>query len=165
MKKLTRKEALKLLEKYEVDGRILRHSLAVNKFAVFLAERLRKKGLDVDVYLVDMGSLLHDIRKTHNGKVVKNHDEAGGKLLMKEGYPVIAKIVEKHGLPGIDFLQTWEEKIVFYADKRLDEDKVVSLDERYKELEKRYPKSVDSIRSSVFKVKKLETEIKGIIKI
>ena len=45
----------------------------------------------------------------------------------------IANLVKKHDFFAIDNLNTWEEKIMYYADKRVDGDNVVSLKKRFKE--------------------------------
>ena len=51
-----------------------------------------------------------------------------------------------------------EQKIVFYADKRVRNDKKVSLDERYDDLEKRYKADLSAERKFV---KKMEEELLG----
>lgn len=59
----TRKECFDIIKEYRLPLHILKHSLAVAKLAVFLAERLKEKGVTVNVELVDRACLLHDILK------------------------------------------------------------------------------------------------------
>jgi uncharacterized protein len=102
----------------------------VSKIAVRMARRLKDKGHDVDVDLVEIGSILHDIgrSKTHG----TDHAAVGGKMIRKLGVAEpVARIVDRHigagipeeeacalGLPeGVYVPETLEEKIVCYADK------------------------------------------------
>ena len=73
------------------------------------------------------------------------HEAALAKLL--EGkYPTIAQIINKHRFEAIRTIKnepwSWEEKILTYADKRVMHDKIVSLEERFMDLSKRYRKQL-----------------------
>ena len=57
----TRQECFELIRRYHVPSHIVNHSLAVSKLAVFLAQKLKEKGLRLNVKLVDRACLLHDI--------------------------------------------------------------------------------------------------------
>jgi hypothetical protein len=82
----------------------------------------------------------------------------------------LAKVIRKHRYTAIahqkDKPVTWEEKLVYYADKRVMHDRIVSLKERLDEAHKRYAawRRVNA-RSSLDTVKidrliyKLEKEI------
>ena len=76
-------------------------------------------------------SLLHDVKKLSKS----DHVIEGYEFIKSLGFPEVAVIIRKHGLSHIDnddFMpKTWEEKIVFYADKRVNHDKIVNLDERF----------------------------------
>src|SRR3989338_768832 len=68
------------------------------------------------------------------------HEEACGEFLREQGFFGSADIVQAHGdqfftTPDL----TIEQKILFYADKRVKIGDVVSLEERFADLEKRYP--------------------------
>jgi uncharacterized protein len=95
-----------------------------------MARRLKEKGYDVDVELVEIGAILHDIgrSKTHG----TDHAAVGGEMVRKLGIAEpVARIVDRHigagipeeeahalGLPeGVYVPETLEEKIVCYADK------------------------------------------------
>ncbi|MBI2208592.1 hypothetical protein HYU50_03780 [Candidatus Woesearchaeota archaeon] len=80
-----------------------------------------------------------------NNKTPSNiieHWARGAELVKKLGYPEVAKVISKHTLYKVEIEEnqpkTFEEKIVFYADKRVKNDKVVSLEERYDDIKKRY---------------------------
>lgn len=102
----------------------------MSKIAVRIARRLKDKGYDVDMELVEIGAILHDIgrSKTHNA----DHAAVGGNMVRQLGIAEpVARIVDRHigagipedeakalGLPdGVYVPKTLEEKIVCYADK------------------------------------------------
>jgi len=156
----THKQCLRMLKEHRVPSHIVRHSLTVAKLAVFLAERLKEKGVPVDVNLIDRTCLLHDIFRicelkksdygkseqeiAHRGKAklhrIKSHEDAAYDLL-KEKYPVLALTVKKHRYSSLldekERPTTWEEKLVYYADKRVMHDRIVPLKERLEEAHKR----------------------------
>ena len=159
----SREQCFKLIEKYHVPKNIVKHSLTVNKVATYLAKQLIAKGEKVNYELVDRASLLHDIAKHMKGD---NHEEEGYKILKNEGLKEVALIVRKHSLFSVlsekDKPVTWEEKIVFYADKRVIEDYIVGLEERMNYLKKRYGKSQEILRKieeSKLLTRKIEKEI------
>lgn len=162
----TRKQAFEILKEYHVPLHIQKHSLAVAELAVCLAEKLKEKGISVDVDLVDRACLLHDIARVCDLKKLDYdrfeqsvteqdktkwvqlrakykgivHEDAAYELL-KEKYPVLALTIRKHKyiaiLDGQEKPKTWEEKLVYYADKRVMHDRVVPLKERLEEGHKR----------------------------
>lgn len=137
----TRKQCLSMLKEHHVPPNILKHSLAVAKLAVFLSERLKEKGLPVDVALVDSACLLHDIFRICELEKSEAHEDAAYNLL-KGKYPVLALTVKKHRYSALldekERPTTWEEKLVYYADKRVMHDRIVPLKQRLEEAHKRY---------------------------
>lgn len=77
----------------------------------------------------------------------QKHEQACSNFLLQKGFPVIAKIVETHGIrTPLPPLETIEQKILFYADKRCIIDRFVSIEERFADFQVRYTngqKSVD----------------------
>lgn len=137
-------ECLKLLEKYDAQPPVVAHSKVVASAAKAIAEKLVEKGVKVDVKLVFAAALLHDIAKLEKdgeGKWRPRHDHAraGAQILRKEGLQEIALIAERHvAEPGDEAPESWEELCVFYADKRVEWDKLVSIRERFDALKVRY---------------------------
>lgn len=139
-----------------------RHSSAVKKVAVFLARELSAKGIDINIDLVEKASLLHDIlRICDTGKLDYSlfkqevteddklkwskimdqyksfgHEDAAYEFL-KDKYPKLALVIKRHRYSGIledgNKPESWEEKIVYYADKRVRHDFIESLDQRLSE--------------------------------
>jgi predicted hydrolase (HD superfamily) len=147
----TEQECYALLKEHDAEGAVLQHSENVRKIAVFLARMLKEAGESVDIDLVDRSALLHDLHKIEeitevrdNGITlddVKRHEDRTYDLL-KDKYPELAEVIRKHKYILIleEGLDTWEQKLIYYADKRVAPYGIVSLDERLKEGHKRYSK-------------------------
>jgi HD superfamily phosphodiesterase len=168
----TVEECKRLWDEFMVPENIRRHCSIVSKIAVFLAEKLKDKGLDIDVVLVERASLLHDLlkiatiesfqqedrfkssdEKTKQGYkklqekfLGKTHEDAAEEVL-GSSYPKLAEIIRKHGFEEILGIEkepwTWEQKIVTYADKRVRHDKIVSLRQRFEDGRIRYRKDLN----------------------
>lgn len=163
----TRRQCFNIFKKLQVPAHIVRHCLATAKLAVFLAQRLNEKGILVDINLVDRACLLHDIFRICESKNSEAHEDAAYNLL-KGKYPALALAVKKHRYQSLlcekERPITWEEKLVYYADKRVMHDKIVSLKERLEEAHKRNaprPKAQDKIDTAKIDrlIYKLEEEI------
>jgi uncharacterized protein len=95
-----REEALSLLAKAGCSVGVVRHSKAVAALAVKIAEACRKKGLKVDVQLVEIGALLHDVGRSRTHSV--NHVMAGVGIARSLGLPdPVVSIIERHAGSGI----------------------------------------------------------------
>lgn len=162
----TRKECFELIRQYHVPLHILEHSLAVAGLAGFLAQKLNEKGINVDVDLVDRACLLHDIVRvcdfedldydrfrqtiTEEDKAkwlqirtkYKDlpHEDAAYDIL-KEKYPVLASTIRKHKYTAMldekNRPDTWEEKLLYYADMRAMANRIVPLKTRLDDAHKR----------------------------
>jgi uncharacterized protein len=169
---LDHRKCIEMLKEQETPRNIFLHSRKVNAVAVFLAKKLIERGEKIDIHLVDMASLLHDLSKyreilaREQCKMFK-HNYEGYNVLMGKGYPFIARIALKHGLDEILSekygLEKWEDMLVYYADKRVNHDKIVSIEGRFKYLKMRYGrlsrKAMERINASEKPVKELERQI------
>lgn len=169
-KQLNHKACVTMLKEEETPRNIYLHSRKVNAIAMFIAKKLIEKGEKIDLYLVDMGSMLHDISKYKEvkyGNTLARHTFEAYNTLIVKGYPIVARIALRHGLDEVLCkkygLKTWEEIIVYYADKRVNHDKVVSLDERLKYLKETYginsKRSMEKIKAVEKPLKELEKQI------
>lgn len=133
----SKEQCLQILKNNKTPSNVIEHCKAVARIAGEIAGKLIKKGRKVNKELVVAGALLHDIERHKD-----NHVARGAELVKKLGYPEVAKVVLKHTLYKVEIREnqphTFEEKIVFYADKRVKNDKVVSLEERYDDIKERY---------------------------
>ncbi|MFH0748905.1 MAG: TIGR00295 family protein [Candidatus Bathyarchaeota archaeon] len=138
---ITSDEAISILYRVGCSTAVIKHCKAVSNLAVKLAHRLEKKGVEVDVDLVRIGGLFHDIGRsqTHDIKHAIVGAEIMRSLHMSNS---VIRIVERHigsgipaneavklGLPNKDFIpETREEKIVSYADKLIEGNHKISFD-------------------------------------
>jgi putative nucleotidyltransferase with HDIG domain len=150
-------ECMKILAQHGLPKNIIAHSLAVANLAQEIAEKLKEKGAAVDVDLVVAGAILHDI-----AKLLPEHMQEGAKILREMSFFRVADVVERHGIRTTsdeNLPQTLEDKIVYYADKRVVEDKTVTLEERFDYLAKTYPKTFTP-RGEVYQyTKKIEQQL------
>ncbi len=158
----TRQQCMGLLKEYRVPSHIVRHSMASAKIGVFLAERLHEAGHHVDVELVDRACMLHDLMRACDFKLKdfsrfeepvsedakafwrrlkdkydgRGHEYAAYDVL-KDKWPQLALTIRRHKyiapISEEDRPQTWEEKLVYYADKRAMHDVIVPLRQRLEE--------------------------------
>ena len=164
--------AFDLLKKLKVPYNVRRHSIKVAEKALDLAERIKLREIDMD--LIEIGGLLHDIGrcKTHGF----NHALIGAKLIRERGLSErLARICETHilggldkedakrvGLPERDFLpQTLEEKIICLADKHISGTKEVSIEQRFEKWFNKYGKTQILIKAKE-RIEKIQREIEDL---
>lgn len=132
-----REECLKILEENKTPSNVVEHLKAVCWVSEQIMQRLKKRKIVVKEELVIAAALLHDVVR-----LKENHVIEGAKLVRKLGYPEVARVMEKHSLYHINDQMVQpcsiEEKIVFYADKRALGSKIVSVEQRFADLKKRY---------------------------
>lgn len=155
----TKQQCLKILKQENVPDKIISHLKAVHDFSMKVCDILEKRGIKINRNLVAAGALLHDVKKLS----LDDHIIEGYELVKSLGYPKVADVIKKHGLAHLDkedfAPKTWEEKIVFYADKRIRSDKVVSLEERFEYIKQRYNR--DNTEKEFEFTKKIEKELLG----
>jgi uncharacterized protein len=128
----TIEQCYELLKQCRVPEHIVRHCEAAADLAVELAKKISANGIKVDIDFVQRACLLHDIMRLKG----PHHEDTAYEFL-KEDYPELALAIKKHAyrslIDEVSKPQTIEEKIVYYADKRVMHDKVVPLLERLEE--------------------------------
>lgn len=126
---ITRQDALRLVREAGCSEKVVQHLLAVERVSLSIARKIRARGHNIDLGLVSLGALLHDIGRAKTHGIA--HGVVGGKILRRLGLEDFAPFAERHigagipaseakklGLPARDFVpQTLEEKVVAYADK------------------------------------------------
>jgi uncharacterized protein len=143
-------EALKILQESGCSTNVIRHCKAVAELAVQIAEKCANNGVHVDVELVHIGALLHDIgrAKTHG----VNHPIVGAEIAHSLKLPDnLVRLIERHLGGGISikeahefgwpersyFPKTLEEKIVAYADKLIEGERQVPIEKTVQKLNDR----------------------------
>lgn len=144
-----------MMDEYCMPDHIKAHSFKARDVSVFLAKELNNKGEDLNINLVEASALLHDIAKILCLGSKERHDLVGAKILREKGYDRIAEIIEQHILLVEKHSQITEEEIVFYADKRVMHDKIVSLSKRFKDVTERYAfGNIDMIKKKSYELEK-----------
>lgn len=156
---------LQLMEDYRMLDNIRAHSKVVARVAELIATSLvKQRGTSLNLDLVVSASLLHDIAKTQCLNSRCDHARVGGEICRDHGYMEISEIVEQHVIikSNGDELIT-EKEIVYYSDKRVNHDQVVSLHERLDYILDRYarnnPGRQDLIQENFAKCIKMEKRI------
>lgn len=156
-------ECEQLLVQYAVPDNIVDHIKQVTLVALFIGKRLKEKGITVDLKLLERASLLHDLDKAMTLKNHHDHGKETARILADCGYDqvlsdtIMGHVVGDHDLATV---KTWEQKILFYADKRVAHDKIVTVDERADEfLTRNKTLPVSQVERTRKDVKALEEQI------
>lgn len=166
----SREQALNILKENKCSAKVMDHCVAVAALAVETAQKLQKKGLKINVPLVEVGALLHDLGRTKTHSI--NHAVVGAQIAQSAGLPdSVVKIIKRHvgggitpkeaaefGWPKDEYTpQTLEEKIVSNADKLIEQSKVADIQA-----------TIDQLRAegkpeAAERVRKLHEEIRGLL--
>ncbi|PID77179.1 MAG: metal-dependent phosphohydrolase [Deltaproteobacteria bacterium] len=146
----SREKCLTLMDKYEMFDHIKAHSLMVARVAEViyadLAAALPAANLPPQ-NLVLAGAMLHDIAKSICIKKGCCHSMVGAEICLAEGFAPLAEIVAEHVYITDYSSQNCcagffrAKELVYYADKRVRHDKVVSLEDRMEYIIERYGKN------------------------
>lgn len=155
----SKKECIRLLELNGVPQNIIAHLNAVHDFSMKVCDAVEKRKIKVDRKVVAAASLLHDIYKAKS----QHHELEGADYIESLGYKEVAQIIRRHGLINLhkeEFQpKTWEEKIVFYSDKKCKGNKIVSVDERFEGIKQTYKREI--VEPELQFTKKIEKELLG----
>ncbi|MFQ6053374.1 MAG: TIGR00295 family protein [Candidatus Bathyarchaeia archaeon] len=141
MKLPSPEEAVRLMREAGCSPNVVEHCINVTRTAMNLADSILKRGFELDIDLVEVGALMHDLGRSRTHGV--EHGAIGGKLARGLGLPeALARVIERHvgagipcdeaellGLPRGSYVpETLEEKIVAYADKLVEGNKLVDIE-------------------------------------
>ena len=129
-----------LMARYEMFDNIKAHSVLVARVARLIATALLDAGECISVKKTTAAALLHDIGKTACLNSDRDHAEIGRQICIQNSLDEIADIVGQHvRLRDYSLNKNCSEtEIVYYADKRVIHDEVVTLRERLSYILERY---------------------------
>ncbi|MFP4036266.1 MAG: HD domain-containing protein [Desulfobacteraceae bacterium] len=133
-------KCLEVIREVGMPEHILEHSLMVERVARVLCLAHLEKGVPLSLEKASAGALLHDIAKAECLHSDRDHAEVGGEICSSKGFWEIAEIIAEH-VRLSNYTPdgpVTEKEIVYYADKRVNHNRVVSLDERLSDLIVRY---------------------------
>jgi putative nucleotidyltransferase with HDIG domain len=141
-------QCLELHDRFQMLDNIRAHSFAVARVAETLVDGLLRTGKSAgplpDKEEVIIGALLHDIAKTLCIKTNCQHAEVGRQICLELGYPELSEVVAEHVVLKYFTPDRYVQGIfgtkemVYYSDKRVRHDQVVSLAGRLEYILKRY---------------------------
>jgi uncharacterized protein len=150
----SKEQALYFLHKSGCSANVIRHCETVAELALEIAKACKEKGLDVNLELVEIGALLHDIGRSKTHSV--HHAIIGAEIAESMGLPKqVVSIIKRHVGGGITAREAkklgWpkdiyvpismEEKIVSYADKLVEGSRRVPIERTIENLSKELPPS------------------------
>ncbi len=139
-------KALQILREEGCSSQVIEHIKAVRDVSLKIAENISREGHDVNLKLVEIGAILHDIGRSKTHDI--SHGVEGAKILRERGLDEFASFAENHlgagipekeakklDIPPNDYLpNSLEEKIVTYGDNLIRGNEVQSYEEALEEL-------------------------------
>jgi putative nucleotidyltransferase with HDIG domain len=137
-----------LLREHMVPIHIVSHSVMVAKISLVLGEAVNAAGCQQNFALLAAAGVLHDIAKFATLKTGEDHARAGADWLKARGLEAVARVVGQHVRLQLDVDKPVDEvELVFYADKRVQHEKIVTLEQRFVDLQCRYGKNQAALGS------------------
>lgn len=165
----TEDQAKMLWEKYGLPEGKRRHVALVARVARFLAQQIDKiTKRQINKPLLQAGALLHDIDKNVEKRPGEKHPDTAVRVLQEEGMGEVAAVVRTHSvhaiLDPVIAPKTWEEKLLFLADKMVKQE-VIGVDARFQQWnEENLPQEeMEMLKRAYPKVKELEKEVFNLI--
>lgn len=143
-----REEIARLWDRYGMLDNIRRHSLVVTEVALLVHDWLAEAGTVLNRKAVAAGGLLHDIAKTPCLGGEMRHDHQGAAIVEGLGYPELAYLVKNHVVLPLDEPLD-ETMVVNYADKRVNHDRLVDLEERFAYIARRYGRGLPNLEARI----------------
>lgn len=165
----SRKEALIFINEIGCSKEVISHCRTVAKLALKTAKILQNRGYDIDIHLVEIGAILHDVGRSKTHTV--DHAVIGAKIAKQAGLPEpIISIIKRHVGGGITQAEakklgwkndiymplTLEEKTVAFADKLIEKSKLATIENTIEKLIKE--KKIDASN----RVRKLYNELNNL---
>lgn len=167
----SREQAIQLLIENRCSAQVIRHCKAVAKLALETGQVLKKKGHNIDLDIIEVGALLHDIGRSKTHSV--DHVVAGAEIARAAGlHSSLISIIKTHVGGGIDDAEaaelgwpnddvyvpvTLEEKIVSYADKLIEGSRRVPITKTIEQLKR------DLKPEAAERVRKISEEITALV--
>ena len=157
-----RDQALQILESLGLPAGIVTHSRGVARVAAEAARMVAAADIPVDVRLVEVAALLHDIDKpqTRGGEGV--HGQVAAEQLTDMGFAELAAPVASHPVTCLlddrCFPRGWPSVLVAIADRHVAQ-KFMTVDERIDDMARRHPEYAASIQAARQPAHALEAEL------
>jgi len=156
-------------EAWDLPENIRQHSITVAWAAYTLAVLMRNQGVALDPMLAQRAGLVHDLDKIKTLKLGDAHGREGAAFLAQQGYPELAGIVREHIMHSVltenPDTRGWEDRLVFFCDKLVEGDRIVSFKQRLAALMQRYPDYRETMARAEAQIWRLNDRICSILSI
>lgn len=164
--------ALRLLVQSGCTPRVIRHCKAVAALALQFAKACKESGLNVDIQLVQIGALLHDIGRSRTHSI--DHVVIGAEIAKSLNLPEsVMSIIARHAGGGITtdeakklgwpikcyIPQSLEERIVTYADKLIEGSRRVEIERTIEKLSR----ELGDTHHAIKRVRQLHEELSFLV--
>jgi putative nucleotidyltransferase with HDIG domain len=157
-----RDQALEILASLELPEGIVVHSRGVARVAAEAARMVAAAGVPVDVRLVEVAALLHDIDKPETRAGAGDHGEVAAERLTEMGFPELAAPVASHPVTCLlddrCFPRGWPSVIVSVADRHVAQG-FVSIEQRIDDMAARHPQYAAQLDAARRPANALEVEL------
>ncbi|MBI4798138.1 MAG: hypothetical protein HY794_05275 [Desulfarculus sp.] len=141
---------------------IRRHSEVVCAVALLIHSWLAQAGVALNGRAIRAGALVHDLAKTQCLGSPRRHDLEGAAILSDLGFAQLSYLVLHHvTLPPDNPLD--ETMVVYYADKRVNHDSLVNLNQRYAYIAERYGKDDPQLLERISQGRRRALEVERLI--
>jgi uncharacterized protein len=144
-------KCISLMNTYGMLDNIKAHSIMVERVAGIIAKGLTGAGIKLSLAKVSAGALLHDIAKTQCLGSDIDHAIKGKEICIENDFNEIAEIVGQHiRLNNYEpDMEVTEKEIIYYSDKRVNHNMIVTLEKRIEYLIKTYAKNEEVLIKSI----------------
>ena len=121
---LTEEVCLALLNAAQTPEQVIAHCRAVTKSVMELSLQAQRAGYSLNREVLFAAAMLHDVARTE-----PDHASLGAAWVRTLGYPEVAKLIAQHH--DFDGEDIDEAAMLFLADKTVQGDRAVSIEERF----------------------------------
>jgi putative nucleotidyltransferase with HDIG domain len=158
----TRDQAEAVLASFDLPDGLVTHSRGVSRVAAEAARLVEGRGIEVDVDLVEVAALLHDIDKLETRDGAGVHGEVGAERLRRMDYGELAPPVASHPVTALlddaRFPRGWPSVLVSVADRHVARG-FLTTDQRIDDLGSRHPQFRTSLEAARRAAHALEAEV------
>ncbi|MDP9272370.1 MAG: HDIG domain-containing protein [Chloroflexota bacterium] len=158
--------ARQILAELEIPAGIVSHSEGVARVAIEAGRLVAATGIPVDLPLLEVAALLHDIDKPRIRRSGGEHGIVGAQMLVAMGYEELAMPVASHPVNCLldeeRFPRGWPSVLLAIADKHVAQE-FMSIDERLDGMVARHPEYRSQIDAARLPARALEHEIAEVV--
>jgi putative nucleotidyltransferase with HDIG domain len=162
----TPERARQILADLEIPAGIVSHSEGVARVAIEAGRLVAATGIPVDLQLLEVAALLHDIDKPQIRRSGGEHGIVGARLLLVMGYAELAMPVASHPVNCLldeeRFPRGWPSVLLAVADKHVAQE-FTTIDERLDGMAARHPEYRSQIEAARRPAQALEHEIAEVV--